>query len=350
MAATPDAPDLRPLLDLGSAFSASRVLLTAIELDLFTVLSRGPLTASEIATALKLHQRAVPDFPDALLSLNMLTREGDGPEARYSNGPLPAYYLVKGTPTYKGGFFEMCATRLYHYWGHFTEALQTGRCQNESHPRNADAKDVWSSIYETDEKLEGFMQAMGALNNDAQRELAKKMDWATVSSHLDLGGADGLLSCEVVSANPHVKSTTLDLERVSKVARNNIAKRGLTDKINIVSGSFWDCPFPKADVITMGIILHDYNLEKKMVLLRKAYDALNPGGRLVALEHLIEDDRRGSVPALIMSLNMLVDQNGGFDFTSRDFDGWAKEVGFDHSEKIELIPPLSAVIAYKKGS
>ena len=348
MAATPDAPDLRPLLDLGGAFSASRVLLTAIELDIFTLLSRGPLTASEIATALKLHQRAVPDFPDALLSLNMLTREGDGPEARYSNGPLPAYYLVKGTPTYKGGFLEMCATRLYHYWGHFTEALQTGRCQNESHPRNADSKDVWSSMYGTDEKLEIFMQAMGALNNDAQRELAKKMDWATLSSHLDLGGADGLLSCEVVSANPHVKSTTLDLERVSRVARNNIARRGLTDKIGIVSGSFWDWPFPKADVITMGVIVHNYNLEKKMVLLRKAYDALNPGGRLVALEYLIEDDRRGSLPALMMSLHMILDQDGGFDFTSRDFDGWAKEVGFDHSEKIELIPPLNAVIAYKK--
>lgn len=347
MSEKPELPDPTPILELGSAFAASRVLLTAIELDLFTLLSRSPLTASEIAEKLGLHPRAVPDFPDTLLALDVITREGDGPEARYANSELSAHYLVKGSPAYRGDFFEMCGKRLYIFWGHLTEALQTGRRQNEGHPRSG-GKELWEGIYENDEKLKGFIAAMSANNTAAHRVFAKTFDWTNVSTHLDVGGASGQLSCEVAKANPGVRSTTFDLERVSRIAMRNIEAQALSGKVEVMPGSFWeDWKCAKVDVVTMGQILHDYSLPKKMELLKKAYEALNQGGRFVALELLIEDDRRGSVPALLMSLNMIVETGLGFDFSVKEFDVWAKKVGFTRTERLELLPPMGAVVAYK---
>lgn len=346
MSSLPQPPDPMPLYRLGTAFAASRALLTAVELELFTHLARSPLTAAEIGSALNLHPRAVPDFPDTLLALGVLTREGDGPSARYANTPATAYYLVKGSPAYNGGFLELCSARLYPFWQHLTEALRTGRPQNEIHPRYG-AKGLWESIYGNDEKLHNFIAAMAASNTVAHRTLAEKMDWKGVTTHLDVGGASGQLSCEIVRANPHVTSTMLDLERVTKIAARNIETQGFSDNIKVLSGSFWDAPFPNADVITMGQILHDYSLPKKKQLMQKAYDALNPGGRFVAVEMIIDDDRRGSVPSLLMSLNMIVDQEGGFDFSAKDFDAWAREAGFVRSERLELVAPVHAAVAYK---
>ena len=341
-----ELPNPAPLLHLGLAFTASRVFLTAVELDLFTHLSKRPLTASGIAHALHLHARAVPDFPDALVALGLLTRDGDGPRARYANAALAACYLVRGAPAYRGALFAMCARRSYRFWAHLPDALRTAEPQNEMHARNGGGS-LWDSMYADEAKLHAFVDAMKAVSSDAHRAFASVADWKGVETHLDVGGASGQLSCEIVMAAPHVRSTTLDLERVSALARKNVAAQGLEDRVAVVSGSFWEDALPRADMVTMGQILHDYPLEKKMALLKMGYDALNPGGRFVAFEFLIDDDRRGSVAGLLMSLNMIVDQDGGFDFSAKDFDGWAKEVGFVRTERVELVPPMAAVVAYK---
>ena len=346
MSAKPDPPSPEPLLRLGLAFTASRVFLTAVELDLFTLLSKNPLTASQISDALNLHPRSVPDFPDALVALDLLTREGDGPSGVYANTTLTAHYLVRGSPAYRGQIFEMFGKRIYRFWGHLEDALRTGQPQNEAHPRNGGGA-LWDAMYESPEKLEAFVDSMKSLSCDAHRRFARTMEWKGVETHLDVGGASGQLSCEVVMAAAHVRSMTFDLERVSALARKNIAAQGLADRVTVVSGSFWEDALPRADVVTMGNILHDYPLEKKLALLKMGYDALYPGGRFVALEFLIDDDRRGSVAGLLMSLNMIIEQEGGFDYSAKDFDAWAKEVGFVRTERVDLVPPMVAAVAYK---
>jgi hypothetical protein len=121
----------------------------------------------------------------------------------------------------------------------------------------------------------------------------------------------------------------------------------LTDRIRIASGYFFQDPLPKADVVTMGMILHDWNLEKKMHLIRAAYDALSPGGAFIVVEALIDNARRENVFGLLMSLNMLIEFGDAFDYSAADFERWCREVGFKSFEVIHLAGPSSAAIAYK---
>jgi hypothetical protein len=138
-----------------------------------------------------------------------------------------------------------------------------------------------------------------------------------------------------------------DLPAVTEIARRKIAAAGLADRISAAPIDFFSDPFPRADVITMGMILHDWNLEKKMGLIRAAYDALPSGGALVAIENLIDDARRENAFGLMMSLNMLVEFGDAFDFTGADFIRWCREVGFRRFQVIPLVGPASAGVAYK---
>lgn len=156
-----------------------------------------------------------------------------------------------------------------------------------------------------------------------------------------------MLSTLVAKQHPHMRCTSFDLPVVEPIARKYIAEAGLVDQINLVSGDFLKDPLPKADMITMGMILHDWNLEKKKHLIRLAYEALPENGVFVAIENIIDDDRRTNAFGLMMSLNMLVEFGDAFDFTGADFWEWCREAGFKRYEIMHLAGPCSAAIAYK---
>src|SRR5437762_3489166 len=173
-----------------------------------------------------------------------------------------------------------------------------------------------------------FLEAMTGLSRINFEALADKIDFSRYRTLCDVGGATGLLSIEVAKKYPHIKCISFDLPPVERVAKKYITAAGLTDRIRIASGNFFQDPLPKADVVTMGMILHDWNLEKKMKLIRAAYDALSPGGALVAIEALIDDARRENAQGLLMSLNMLIEFGDAFAYSGADFRGWRGEVGF----------------------
>ena len=177
--------------------------------------------------------------------------------------------------------------------------------------------------------------------------LADKFDFSKYKTLCDVGGATGLLSITVAKKHPHLHCISFDLPRIQPIAKKTIAKEGLSDRVEAVSGDFFKDPLPKAEVITMGMILHDWNLETKRMLIAKAYEALPEGGALVAIEHLIDDERRENVYGLMMSLNMLIELGDGFDYTGADFARWCREAGFRRSEVIHLRGPASAAVAYK---
>jgi len=141
--------------------------------------------------------------------------------------------------------------------------------------------------------------------------------------------------------------TSFDLPVVEPIARRRIEAAGLSDRVTAVGGDFFADPLPGADVITMGLILHDWNLERKMHLIKAAHDALPEGGAFIVVENLIDNARRENVFGLLMSLNMLIEFGDAFDYTGADFAGWCKEVGFKKTEVVPLAGPTSAGIAYK---
>ena len=332
------------ILQTAFGFWQSKVLLTAVEMGLFTKLSDRHLTGTELGAELELHPRGIADFFDALVAMKFLGREAEGPQSKYFNTPEGSLFLHEGSPRYIGGILVMLNARLFKFWHDLPEALRTGRPQNEiKHGQ----KGIFEELYSDLPKLEQFMGAMTGLSRMNFEAFAEKFDFSKYQTLCDVGGATGLLSIESASKHSHLKCISFDLPAVEPIARKHIAAAGLADRIATASGDFFKDPLPKADIITMGMILHDWNLEKKMHLIRSAYDALPPGGALVAIEALIDDARRENVQGLMMSLNMLIEFGDAFDYTGEDFRKWCGEVGFRRFEVIHLAGPSSAAVAYK---
>jgi len=332
------------ILEVGIGFWPAKVLLSAVELGLFSALGASSRTAEELRVILGLDPRAVPDFPDALVALGFLERDGLGAAARYRNTPESAAFLDRRSPRYVGGFLEMANARLYPFWGDLTEALRTGKPQNEL---KRTGTSMFAELYRDPKRLEQFMDAMSGISAGNFAAFAEKFDFSTYRTLCDVGGATGLLSCLVAARHEHLRCTTLDLAVVTPIAERRIAAAGLGDRVRARAIDFFAEPLPKADVVTMGMILHDWNLEKKLHLIRVAYDALPAGGALVAIEHLIDDARRENAFGLMMSLNMLIEFGDAFDFTGADFAVWCKQVGFRETRTIPLTSTASAAVAYK---
>ncbi|HEX5010991.1 MAG TPA: methyltransferase [Planctomycetota bacterium] len=338
------APDVAPVLQTAFGFWSSKVLLTAVEMRLFTVLGSRRLTGGQLGAELKLHPRGIADFLDTLVALGFLDRDGSGPEARYANNELGSTYLDEASARYVGGILTMLNVRLFRYWNDLPEALRTGRPQNET---KSGGKNAFDELYSDPVRLEQFLNAMTGLSRINFEAFAQRFDFRPFKSLCDVGGATGLLCCEVAKRHPHLQCTSFDLPVVEPVASKAIAARGLAGRVRTAAGDFFEDPLPRADLITMGMILHDWNLEKKLHLIRAAYDALPPGGALVAIEALIDDERRKNAFGLLMSLNMLIEFGDAFDYSGADFRGWCTQVGFRRCEVLPLAGPSSAAIAWK---
>ena len=327
------------IMQLGVGFWGSKALLSAIELGLFTVLARGPRDAETLRLQLGLHPRSARDFFDALVALGMLKRTG----TRYANTPETALFLDRNKSTYVGGILEMANARLYRFWGSLTEGLRTGKAQNEAKT----GEDFFGTLYADPRRLEGFLKAMTGLSIGTARVIAKKVPWRQYRTFVDVGCAQGGVAVEIASAHKHLTGMGMDLPVVQPIFEAYAKTRGVDSRLRFVPGDFFKEPLPQADVIIMGHILHDWNLEEKMMLLRKAHAALPPKGALIVHEALIDDARKRNAFGLLMSLNMLIETHGGFDFTGADCRKWMKEAGFSRSRVEPLSGPDSMVIGFR---
>jgi hypothetical protein len=337
-------PSSQRIIDIGMGFWPARTLQVAVKLGLFTLLGARAMTGEELRDALGLAPRANPDFFDMLVALKFLEREGEGPEAAYSNSQEAARFLDRASPDYMGVFIEMAHDRLYPFWTDLGEALRTGKPQNEV---KHTGKPLFAELYADPVRLESFMASMGGVSTPNFRKLAETFDFSPYETLCDVGGASAVLSVLVARANPHLHCVSADLPAVEPIAQRRIAEAGLSDRVGTAVIDFFEDPLPQADVITMGMILHDWDLPTKQMLIRKAYEALPEGGVFIAIENLIDDARRENVFGLGMSLNMIVQFGDAFDFTGADFAGWCEEAGFSRCEVLPLTSRGSAAIAYK---
>lgn len=334
------------IMQTGMGFWTSKTLLAAVKLRLFSLLAEAPLSGTAIKERLKLNttQRHVYDWLDTLVSLDFLKREGMSDDAVYSNTPETDLFLDKNKPTYMGGILEMSNNRLYRFWGDLEEGLLTGMPQNETKTGNMH---FFEELYKDPVQLQEFMDAMSGIQMGNFMMLISKFDFGRFDTMADIGGADGTLSIQVCNRFPNIHCITFDLPPVAPVATKKITQAGLTDRIEVVSGDFITDQFPKASVITMGNILHGNDDEGKQLLVDKVYDALPEGGVFIAIENIIDNDRRQNTFGMLMSLNMLIENGNAFDYTMNDFEQWTQQAGFKQTEIISLAGPASAAIAYK---
>ena len=179
------------------------------------------------------------------------------------------------------------------------------------------------------------------------RVIAQRFPWRDYQTFVDIGGAQGAVPVQVALAHPHLNGGNFDLPVVGPIFTDYVASFGLQDRLRFHPGNFFTDPLPQADVLVMGHILHDWNLAEKRLLIGKAYAALPPGGALLIYEALIDDERRQNAFGLLMSLNMLIETQGGFDYTGTDCTGWLREAGFRETRVEHLRGPDPLVIGIK---
>jgi SAM-dependent methyltransferase len=335
------APTPDHILQTGLAFWPSKTLLSAVEMGVFTELAQhGPQHFDELSGRLGLHPRGARDFLDTLVALKFLQRTGDV----YSNTRETDLFLDRHKPSYIGGILEMANTRLYHFWGHLTEALRTGRQQNEARDGS---EPTFAALYADPARLKSFLAAMSGISHGANMAIAKQVPWSNYKTYADVGTAQGDLAVQIALANPHLQGIGYDLAECAPIFEEYVHTHNLDGRVRFQPGDFFTQSLPNVDVITMGHILHDWNLDEKKMLIRKAYDALNPGGAFVAYDAVIDDDRSQNAFGLMMSLNMLIETPGGFDYSGADCIGWMKEAGFREAHVEHLVGPDSMVIAFK---
>ncbi|HZE96166.1 MAG TPA: methyltransferase [Planctomycetota bacterium] len=332
---TPDS-----ILQIGFGFWASKTLLTAIEIGLFSELAKGSLDADGVRERFQFHPRSVADFLDCLVAMGMLARKGK----KYVNTPQTALFLDRAKPSYVGGILEMCSRRLFKFWQDLPEALRTGMPQNEA---KSGVGSPFDAIYKDPESLRGFLSAMTGLSVGSGRTIAKKFPWKKYHSYIDVGCAQGAVPVQLALAHKHLSGAGYDLPVVEPVFAEYVKSFKLESRVRFIGGDFFKDALPSADVIVMGHILHDWNLEEKKMLVDKVCKALPKGGAFIVYDAIIDDRRSRNAFGLLMSLNMLIETPGGFDYTGADCKGWMKAAGFRKTSVVPLMGPDSMVIGIK---
>lgn len=344
---TTTQPSPAAILQIGTGFWASKVLLTAVQFELFTQLAKQPnQMAKDIKSLLDLKctDRNIYDFLDCLTGLGFLKREGLLETARYSNTLDTNTFLDKAKPSYIGGVLEMQNEQGWNVWAKLDKGLKTGLIQ---HDVKDNGEDVFDYINNNPEMFKKFVDGMTGVQMGNFIALAQKFDFSNYKTLVDVGGSAGVLSVMVAKHNPHMKCSTFDLPALEAMATETIQKFQIGAKVKVINGDFFKDELPKADIVTMGNVLHDWDEKTKIKLMQAAYDALPDGGVFIALEHVIDNERKENVFGLMMSLNMLIETGDGFNYTFNDFNRWAKKVGFSATELMHLAGPSSATFAIK---
>ncbi len=306
------------LLRIGTAFCSAKILLTALELRLFTLLHEGPATEPEIREKLGLHPRGSRDFLDALVAFGVLLKD----DGLYRNSPAADRYLVPGELTYAGGFLERANQMLYPAWGRFTEALLTGEPQV-----NADSGEPYDAMSADPDQLRSFLGMMDTMNSPLGPALAEVFPWSRYGSMVDVGGARGNLAAAVATRHPRLSAGVFDLPQVEPFFTEHMAGLGLSERLTFHAGDFFKDPLPAADVLIIGHVLHDWNPDVRRMLLRKAYAAVRPGGAVLVYDPMLDPERPNPVN-LVISLDMLLTTRGGGEYSPAECRGWLEECGF----------------------
>ena len=328
------------ILATGMGFWASKALLSAVELGVFTELAQAPSSYEPLRERLGLHPRSARDFLDALAALGLLTRTAD----TYANTPEADLFLDRRKSTYIGGILEMASRRLYGHWSHLTEALRTGRPQNEM---KDSGEGPFESLYADPARLRTFLSAMTGVSRGANLAIARTFPWGHYRTFADIGTAQGDLAVQIARAQPHLRGIGFDLPEVAPIFKEYVTAAGVVGQLTFQAGDFFRQDLPQAEVILMGHILHDWDLPAKKMLIKKAYEALPAGGAYIAYDAVIDDERARNAFGLLMSLNMLIETPGGFDYTGADCTLWLKEAGFSQVRVQHLAGPDSMVIGIK---
>lgn len=323
---------------VGWSFLRSTLLTTALRLEVFATLGDGELTAGELCRRLDLHPRAARDFLDALAALGLLQRTGDG----YRNSPAAARHLVPHGEAYVGGFLRMTTELLGCDRDSLIGLLRRGTARGQTD----DGEVPFTRIFHDPERLRLFLTAMDAFGGAVAPELARAVDWSRYTTFCDVGGARGHLAAHLVSARPGLTGTVFDRPAMRPRFDELVAARGVAERLDFVGGDFFRDGLPPADVLVLGGVLHDWPVERRRHLLRKAYDAVRPHGAVIVYDTML-DDARARPETLMLSLIMMLQSARARGFTPAECAAWMTEAGFAVRQPLALPAHTTALVGHK---
>ncbi|MDI3390352.1 methyltransferase [Streptomyces sp. B-S-A8] len=315
-----------PVMGLILGSWQSRMLLAAVEYDLFTEVAKGPATSAELAERLGLVERGTNDLLAGLVHLGLL-QSTDG---TFANAPVSDAFLVKGRPAYLGGYLHFCEQELNPAWNGLADSLRTGKPQNQA----AVIGNPYDTLYADADATDGFLDSMDLLNAPIAQALSR-FDWSGYESFVDIGGARGNFAHQVVTHNPHLKGAVFDLPPLKPAFDRHMDRLGDTaGPVTFHGGDFFKDDLPQADVLVFGHVLHNWGVEDRVALLKRAYDALKPGGSVFVYDPMAGGDQP-SMHGALAGLTMLVWSRGGHEYAADDLHGWLREAGFE-PETVEV--------------
>jgi ubiquinone/menaquinone biosynthesis C-methylase UbiE len=309
-------------------FQESRVILTALELDLFSAIGSGATAAQAAATA-GTEARATEMLLHALASLELVRKEG----AVFHNSPVAARFLAASSPD-SARMAMLHTVGLWHRWSGLTECVRTGTA----------APDERSM-----ESTEAFIAAM---HNNARQRAAQLAQAAAAGANrmLDVGGGSGAYAIAFAQANAKLRAEVFDQPAVLAIAERHIREAGLEERISTRVGDLRTDEFGGGyDLVLISAICHMLGVEENRNLLARAYRALAPGGRVAIQDFLLRADKTGPRAGALFSLNMLVNTRGGSSYSEEEYTGWLREVGFGEVRRVALAGPAGVLIAVRGG-
>jgi SAM-dependent methyltransferase len=318
--------------EMATAFQRSRIVLTAYELDIFTMIGEKSHDAEAISGALNLNTNATERLLNALVALELLEKNN----GNYSNTPDSLKFLSKNSPAYSAGL--MHTSHLWNAWSHLTDVVQTGSVAHnlEINERGED----W---------LEAFINAMHDRGKKQAPEQISRIDLTSVTSILDVGGGSGCYCMAFLDRKPELKTVVFDLPNVVPISRRIIEMEGFSGRILHHTGDYSRDELPQGfDLVYLSAIIHSNSFETNRKLVKKCYHSLNNNGKIVIQDWIMNEAKTEPIQGAIFSINMLVGVEGGDCYSENEVSTWLEEAGFSAIEKVELKSGLGQVIGVKK--
>ncbi|MBU2509849.1 methyltransferase [bacterium] len=312
-------------------FMESRIMLTAIELDLFSAIGSGA-TAVEAAGKIGAHPRATEKLMNALTALEIMEKEGD----LYKNSPLAAKFLAKGSE-FDSRMSSMHAVGLWHSWSTLTDCVKKGTSVNLEKRKERD-----------ENATRAFIAAMHKNASFRARQVIRMINLEGVDHVLDLGGGSGAYSIAFVKEKPGIKATIFDLAPVVSLAKNYIAEAGISENVEFVAGDMKEDSLGNGyDLVWISAICHMWGPDENLALMQKVYKALNPGGRIVIQDFILNDEGTAPRMGAVFAMNMLVNTKAGSSYSQKEYIDWLTVAGFAKTESLSLSGPTDLIFSTK---
>jgi SAM-dependent methyltransferase len=319
------------ILGLAQGFMESRILLSAAGLNIFTILKSTPLSAQEVATRIGADTRALSMLLDAVAAMGLLVKQ----EGRYSCEQPVARFLAEDSPETVLPMVRHMES-LWPRWSRLTEVVRGGAMEEFQFSRNG-------------EELRAFIGAMHVAGTPLAKRVVASVNPGASRALLDVGGGSGTYTIAFLRAVPEMKATIFDLPEVIEMARERLSEEGLLDRTTLVAGSYHEQELPRGfDLALLSAVIHSNSPEENLDLYKKVFRSLNPGGRLLIRDHVMEPDRTRPKDGAIFAVNMLVGTSGGGTYTYQVIESALLEAGFTQVELLRPGAHMDAVVEARR--